>query len=465
VNIVLIVIDSLRKDHVGANGNEWIHTPNLDAFARESVTFTGAYPESLPTLPVRRALFTGLRTYPFRGHKPQKGDFAGTPGWGPIPESQTTIAETLWAKGYRTALITDTYHYFKPSKNFHRGFGEWVWIRGQELDPWRTGPVPPPAVVDAHIPEALRPSQRLRTFLTAYYTNAQAQVSEADYHPARVFSEASRWLWDNADAERFFLVVDSFDPHEPWSPPAEYRCLYDTDESTVDVVQSLYSEVKNFLTPAELKRLRANYAGEVTLVDKWFGGFIREMKASGRLEDSVVAVISDHGHSLALPGDQNLVSKQGYPMTRSVAELVMMLRLPDGKGAGSRADGLCYNVDLPVTLLSLVDVGMPVALDGIDLQQAIADPSRKLRDYVTVAWGPSVTVIDSEWWYNSDIWGEKPLLYRRREDPLHEKNVAASQPTVCEKMRQHAIADAGGKIPAEFRNFIGSAGCTPYTPE
>ena len=74
MNIVLIVIDSLRKDHIGAYGNKWILTPHIDKFARDSIIFTNAYPESLPTLPFRRALHTGIRTYPFYGHKDYKGD-------------------------------------------------------------------------------------------------------------------------------------------------------------------------------------------------------------------------------------------------------------------------------------------------------------------------------------------------------------------------------------------------------
>src|SRR5262249_24076589 len=95
-NVVLVVFDTLRLAAVGCDGAPppWgaIATPVLDAFARESVRFTRAYPESLPTLCARRALYTGQRTYPFRdGDFRLKGDFPGVaPGWGPIPEAQHT---------------------------------------------------------------------------------------------------------------------------------------------------------------------------------------------------------------------------------------------------------------------------------------------------------------------------------------------------------------------------------------
>lgn len=82
MNVILVVFDSLRKDCVGAYGQPpWgkVHTPHLDAFAREAVAFDRAYPESLPT---RRALYTGRRVYPFHnGDFHLKGDFVGAAGW------------------------------------------------------------------------------------------------------------------------------------------------------------------------------------------------------------------------------------------------------------------------------------------------------------------------------------------------------------------------------------------------
>ena len=68
MNIILVVFDSLRKDCVGVHGPApWgdVKTPNLDALADQSMVMTNMYPESLPTLPTRRALYTGRRVYPF----------------------------------------------------------------------------------------------------------------------------------------------------------------------------------------------------------------------------------------------------------------------------------------------------------------------------------------------------------------------------------------------------------------
>ena len=88
MKIFLIIFDSLRKDHTGKTyRNEWIHTPNFDALAKDSIVFEKAYPESLATIPVRRAIHTGIRTFPFNQDMLmlRTDDYINDPGWYPIP--------------------------------------------------------------------------------------------------------------------------------------------------------------------------------------------------------------------------------------------------------------------------------------------------------------------------------------------------------------------------------------------
>ena len=80
MDVIVVMLDSLRKDHVGCYGNDWIHTPNIDKLAKESVVFTRAFPEALPTIPVRRAMHTGMRAFPNTGYVPKKGDNVKIPG-------------------------------------------------------------------------------------------------------------------------------------------------------------------------------------------------------------------------------------------------------------------------------------------------------------------------------------------------------------------------------------------------
>ena len=136
MNIILVISDSLRKDCLGVYSSpHWgkVRTPHFNAFASESLVITRAFPGSLPILQARCATYTSQGVYSFHnGDFCLKGDFLGAPGWGPLPEEQPTLAEILSEAGYRTGLISDVYHMFKPSKNFWRGFDQWTFLWGQE---------------------------------------------------------------------------------------------------------------------------------------------------------------------------------------------------------------------------------------------------------------------------------------------------------------------------------------------
>jgi arylsulfatase A-like enzyme len=121
-NVIVLMEDSFRKDHLGCYGNPWIKTPCIDRFARESAIFD-FYAEGLPTIPVWTALFTGRYTLPFRR-------------WQPLEQNDIVLAEVLWNKGLTTTLITDTYHMHKPQMGFSRGFNYEQWIRVKKTQPW-----------------------------------------------------------------------------------------------------------------------------------------------------------------------------------------------------------------------------------------------------------------------------------------------------------------------------------------
>jgi len=279
MNIILVIFDSLRKDCMGVYGSPpWgkVYTPHFDSFAKESLVFTRVYPESLPTLPARRAIYTGRRVYPFHnGDFHLHGDFVGAPGWGPIPEEQPTLAELLSASRYRTGLISDVYHMFKPSKNFWRGFHQWTFLRGQEVDTARSGPRLTQDEIDYWLPREIQNDGFVR-FIQRCITNIRDRTREEDYFGPRVLKEAALWLEQNRDADRFFLTVESFDPHEPWLVPEYYRRMYLEEEGREQVV-SLYRDVSD-LDPKLLARTQANYSGEVTMCDRWFGFFMDTLR-------------------------------------------------------------------------------------------------------------------------------------------------------------------------------------------
>lgn len=115
--------------------------------------------------------------------------------------------------------------------------------------------------VEQHIPESLRGIteghiRKVPEYITRYLINIVDRKREEDYFPAQVFREGAKWLEQNQDAEKFFLVLDSFDPHEPWDPPVQYRRMYDPDDDSIDFLASLYREA-NQVSSRALKRMRA----------------------------------------------------------------------------------------------------------------------------------------------------------------------------------------------------------------
>jgi arylsulfatase A-like enzyme len=259
-----------------------VQVPNFEAFAAQSLVMTRAYPNVLPTLPARVAIHSGHQVYPFeRGDIRLKGDFVGAPGWGPIPEEWPTLAETLSAAGYRTGLISDVLHMFKPSKNFWRGFDQWTFLRGREADPARSGPRLTDSELAHWFPPELRElrgygrqpgsedDQWLLNFIQQCIMNLRGRHEEADFFAPRVFQEACRWLEQNQDAGQFFLTIESFDPHEPWLVPEHYRKMYLAEDGPEQVI-SFYDDVPG-MSDYMLRRTRANYRGSVTQCDRWFG--------------------------------------------------------------------------------------------------------------------------------------------------------------------------------------------------
>ncbi len=105
-NMIVIIADTWRADHLGCYGSTRIKTPYLDEFAKMSVLFADASAEGLPTIPCRRVYHTGKSVLP-------------ESKWEPLGKTDVTFAQILSKRGFTTGFIVDTYHHFKPDYNFH----------------------------------------------------------------------------------------------------------------------------------------------------------------------------------------------------------------------------------------------------------------------------------------------------------------------------------------------------------
>ena len=217
-NVVLVVSDTLRRDHLGCYGNRWIRTPSLDRFAEGAVVFDHAYEASFPTMPTRADLFTGNLTLTYMG-------------WEPLGPDETTLAQLLREAGLYTMAVADTPFYVREGMDYDRGFTHFRWMPGQEA---QYLPCPP------------------------------KRRGEMDYCAPRTFAAAEEWLEHNYK-ERFFLLVDTWDPHEPWNPPPHYVDPYLPDYDG-RVVEPVYGKWRGRVSERDLKVARACYAAEITMV-------------------------------------------------------------------------------------------------------------------------------------------------------------------------------------------------------
>ncbi|HEB31582.1 MAG TPA: hypothetical protein ENI15_12015 [Spirochaetes bacterium] len=463
MNIILIIFDSLRKDCLGFHGKPpWgeVKTPNIDKFAKDSLVVDRGYPESLPTLPARRAIYTGKRVYPFKEKFNLKGDFQGiSPGWGPIPEEHPTLAEMLREKGnYRTCLISDCYHMFKPSKNFWRGFDQWMFLRGKELDPCKSGPLPGRSEIDHWLPEEfkaekLSPGVKFNSSIPAEtfnellliqsLMNIKDRKNEEDYFCPRVMAESVKWLEQNLDSDRIFLTIDCWDPHEPWFVPEHYRKMYDLSNSREQVI-SIYNDVTG-LDPKLIKRTRANYSGLVTMCDRWFGYLYDSIENLGLLKNTMIIFTSDHGHSI---GDFNYLGKRGYPSTPEVFDIPIIVRHPDYQyKGGKRSSIFAQHTDISAQILETAGVKPEGPIHGKPFLEAACRDDIKFRDHVTIGWGATVTFINDRWWLNCKVNGEEAFLYDLGSRSPFTKNVAAENKKIARKLFETCKVDAGGSYP------------------
>jgi arylsulfatase A-like enzyme len=446
-NVVLVILDSLRKDHVGAYGNDWIKTPNLDALAKESLLFTRAYPESAPTICARRAIHTGLRAWPFRDWDPPKGEDVILQGWQPIPEGQTTLAEILKEYGYTTMFITDNMHQFKASYNFQRGFDAFNFIRGQTTDNYQPmWTFPHEKVRDALLKgnvAAMRLQMRQYWANVAGRNSAERQ-SEEDWFAPRVFTGAMELLEAAKEGQPFFLVADSYDPHEPWDTPEEYVNLYDDPYDGREPYSVIYGP-SDYLTDRELQRMKARYAAEVTMVDRWLGNLLDKMDELGLSENTLLVVLADHG---VAHGEHGVTGKPPYALWPEVTDIPFFIRHPQGAGAGEVSDYHASTHDVAPTILGFLGIEPQKAMDGQDLSVLLDGGEPEERAHFTLGWHDHVFARDENYAMIARNDGTQALLYDLAVDPNMGRNIAGSNPDVLNRLwNDYVLKDAGGPLP------------------
>ena len=183
------------------------------------------------------------------------------------------------------------------------------------------------------------------------------------------------------------------------------------------------------------------------------------------LENTALVFTTDHGHSI---GDFDYMGKRGYPSTPEVYDVPLIIRHPQGIGAGKRSDMLVQHIDVAAQILEFAGVQPKQQMDGKTFWKSAIEDGEPIRDHVTVGWGSAMTVIDHNWWLNCKVNGKGVFLRDLNSEKPFENNIADKQPDVVKDLYKKGVEDAGGEFPDYImKSAEGQAdapGCSELVP-
>jgi arylsulfatase A-like enzyme len=317
-NIVIIIMDTARQDHVSCYGHGRRTTPNLDELARESTVFREAYSVSSWTAPSHASLFTGL--YPVAHGCTQEN-------W-TLREDVVTLAEALKLVGYQTHGITEN-----PTISASAGFG-------QGFDSYR---------------EIWRP---------------------ADYGDENPAYHLLQGVLAKLDRETpFFLFVNFIEPHAPYNSSRQFIGTYVEDPES----GPNGNHGKDFYigrvtrTDEDFRHMKALYDAEILYTDHQIGRIVRQLKAEGMWDETIFIVTSDHGENI---GDHGHMEHY-FSLHETTVRIPLMIHYPDLFAPGAEDTQPTQLTDLFPTLMNHLGLD-PGEAQGIDLLDPTARTNRPL---------------------------------------------------------------------------------------
>ncbi len=308
IDVVLVVIDTLRARNVSLYGYERRTTPNLEALARDGVTWDAAITPGTWTVPAHGAIFTGLMPS-FHGAERVKGETLLTT---PLNPEVRTLAEILGENGWQTGAFIGNTTYVTSLLGFDRGFE--------------------------------------RFSVNEYRVSAKEIVEDG-------------LAWFAAAKTPAFLFVNIVDPHEPYAPPPPFNERFPGRSADI------HGEPREILgrsaarTPAALEHFRALYDGDVAFADWGLGELLAGLRRLGRYRDTLIVVTSDHGEHF---GENDIVGhgKGGF---EPLLHVPLVVKYPADREAGARVARRVSTIGIFGTILAEVGILPPAGVAGTPL--------------------------------------------------------------------------------------------------
>jgi arylsulfatase len=316
-NILLVGLDTLRADALGAWGRSPSLTPNLDRLAEQSDVWLDAFTVFNSTNPSFASLMTGRY-----GKSHGVYDLRT-----PLPRSHVTLAEHLATAGYDTFAAISASHLGDHASGLGQGFGE-------------------VALASEHLAAELAVDTTLD------------------------------WIADRQGQKPFFAWLHLFDPHTPHTPPHPYALGFRPSSPLgLDPVRAWvpFREPgpRTFVEPV-LGGQRDLYDGEVAYLDRQIGRLLGFLESRGLLEDTLLVVVADHGESLGEHG----IRFRHAGLHDTTTHVPLMIRWPGPDREGRRIEGLVQTIDLFPTILRAAGLPIPPQ-DGQDLDHGLGENRRR----------------------------------------------------------------------------------------
>jgi arylsulfatase A-like enzyme len=411
INVLFIITDQLRADHLACYGNPDIKTPNIDALAEDGLRFTNSYCANPICMPNRSTIFTGK--YPsIHGVRCNGVN---------LDMKIPTFTQTLRKCGYHTCSIGKIHlNCLTPPFNFKSKSVES--IIGWTFQPKDKRPIIPKpyygldevdlmvghgdAVAGHYLdwleernPELVKSiKSRIHQLFekSCYDTHIPEELYQTSYITEKTISFLLRFSEGYYENKPFFLHCSFPDPHHPVCPPGKYKDMYIPEDLNLSAsfTDSLdaHTIIGKYLENAyphsayirktdeeEIRKFLAYTYGTISLIDSGMGQILAALSSFGLDKNTMVIFTSDHGE---ICGDHGIIFK-GMVHYRGIINVPMIWKVPHITQPNCTTTSLASSIDIPLTILNLLNIDNdlhPPGMQGYDLTPILKDAKQKVRE-------------------------------------------------------------------------------------